>query len=224
MAIIMITTTESTTRISGTTENSASPRFICLLTRRNRIPEKRVANPARKKENKLKYIIPPDVGMGVCVPPAINIYLRNKSKRSMTKPNARSEILVLDHAKNVRSLAMWLRCQARKIRSSLAMSGGREICWPKILSWDDGPFCMCSSVAMHSIDMSDADLSSLHRLKVKNKDQVFRVWGTEYHDVRSKTTDERDRMLVLDLTIRFSHNKIAMSCGAFRQQPEVSNA
>jgi hypothetical protein len=131
-AITMITITEITTSMSGTTEYTASPLFMCLLTRRKRIPETNVAKAAKKKENQLKYIISADNGSGAGEPSALYKYFRKRSKRSTTKPKARSDTLVLDHARNVRSLAIWLRCQAKNILSSLSMAGGLQILAPLV--------------------------------------------------------------------------------------------
>ncbi len=56
--------------------------FMCILTRRNRIPETTFAKPARKKENTLRYMISVDGGKAMGEPPTINTYLMNRSNRS----------------------------------------------------------------------------------------------------------------------------------------------
>jgi hypothetical protein len=68
----------------------------------------------------------PDVG-NCSLPPLSSVNcLRNRSKRSITNPKARSAIPVRAHAKKVLSFAIWVRCHARNIRSSDQISGGLQ--------------------------------------------------------------------------------------------------
>ncbi len=89
MVIIMMTTTEIMTRISGTTENTASPLFMCFPDRNNLSPENNMAKPARKNEKRLRYTMWPD---GIkCVGPPVSCTrcFKKMSNRSITKPNAK---------------------------------------------------------------------------------------------------------------------------------------
>jgi len=106
IVIAIITIMDTMTRMSGITENFASPWSMCRLIAMNLIPENRVATAARKKENKLRYTMCGDAVKCNSSPPNTINRLMNISKRSITNPNARRAIPVRAHERKVLSLAI----------------------------------------------------------------------------------------------------------------------